>query len=181
VAAGSARSGTGGRDLLADEPDDAPARDVVRGVALGGAPGDRLDRPVACAGAGATADRLGGDRGRHAGANPGSPAGGTVEELSKNFRYSTNVQIAIDADTRLVIATGDPQPGNRNDCTVYRSSGIKQQLADRQVITDGGYQGNPEVIMLYRKPRDGTDLPDWKEELNASHRKIRARVVHALA
>lgn len=27
---------------------------------------------------------------------------------SKNYRYSTNVQIAIDADTRLVIATGDP-------------------------------------------------------------------------
>lgn len=44
---------------------------------------------------------------------------------SKNYRYSTNVQIAIDADTRLVIATGDPQPGNRNDCTVYRSPGSK--------------------------------------------------------
>ncbi|MDQ0381524.1 hypothetical protein FB470_005518 [Amycolatopsis thermophila] len=37
---------------------------------------------------------------------------------SKNHRYSTNGQIAIDADTRLVIATGEPQPGNRNDCTV---------------------------------------------------------------
>lgn len=36
---------------------------------------------------------------------------------SKNYRYSTNLQVAIDADTRLVIATGDPQPGNRNDCT----------------------------------------------------------------
>ncbi|MBB4910632.1 hypothetical protein H4W32_001667 [Actinophytocola algeriensis] len=47
---------------------------------------------------------------------------------SKNYRYSTNVQIAIDADTRLVIATGDPQPGNRNDCTVYRDSGIKDQI-----------------------------------------------------
>ena len=48
---------------------------------------------------------------------------------SKNYRYSTNVQVAIDADTRLVIATGDPQPGNRNDCTVYRDSGIKDQSA----------------------------------------------------
>jgi hypothetical protein len=27
---------------------------------------------------------------------------------SKNYRYSTNVQVAIDAETRLVIATGDP-------------------------------------------------------------------------
>jgi hypothetical protein len=78
---------------------------------------------------------------------------------SKNYRYSTNVQIAIDADTRLVIATGDPQPGNRNDCTAYRDSGIKDQLDDRPVMTDGGYQGNPEVIMPYRKPVDGSELP----------------------
>ena len=32
--------------------------------------------------------------------------------------YSTNVQIAIDAGARLVIAAGDPS-GGRNDCTVY--------------------------------------------------------------
>jgi hypothetical protein len=100
---------------------------------------------------------------------------------SKNYRYSANVQIAIDADTRLVIATGDPQPGNRNDCTVYRSSGIDQQLRTRPVMTEGGYQGNPEVIMPFRQPRDGSALPDWKEELNATHRRIRARVEHTLA
>ncbi|QRP43011.1 hypothetical protein I6J71_26615 [Amycolatopsis sp. FDAARGOS 1241] len=35
--------------------------------------------------------------------------------------------------------------------------------------------------MPYRKPRDGTGLPEWKEELNAGHRKVRARVEHALA
>ncbi|SDM31506.1 transposase family protein [Allokutzneria albata] len=100
---------------------------------------------------------------------------------SKNYRYSTNLQVAIDADTRLVIATGDPQPGNRNDCTVYRDSGMKQALAGRPVMADGGYQGNPEVIMPYRKPRDGADLPDWKEDLNTVHRSIRARAEHALA
>jgi hypothetical protein len=97
---------------------------------------------------------------------------------SKNYRYSTNVQIAIDADTRLVIATGDPHPGNRNDCTVYRDSGINDQLADRPVTTDGGYRGNPDVIMPYRKPADGSELPEWQEELNAVHRSIRARVEH---
>ena len=48
---------------------------------------------------------------------------------SKNYRYSANVQVAIDADTRLVIATGDAHPGNRNDCTVYRVCGIEQELA----------------------------------------------------
>jgi hypothetical protein len=29
---------------------------------------------------------------------------------SKNCRYSTNLQMAIDADTRLVIALGYPRP-----------------------------------------------------------------------
>ena len=100
---------------------------------------------------------------------------------SKNYRYSTNLQVAIDADTRLVIATGDPQPGNRNDCTVYRDSGIVEQLAGRPVMADGGYQGNPGVIMPYRQTRDGSELPDWKEQLNTVHRKVRARVEHALA
>jgi len=43
------------------------------------------------------------------------------------------------------------------------------------VMTDGGYQGNPEVIMPFRKTRDGSGLPEWKEDLNATHRKIHAR------
>ena len=47
-------------------------------------------------------------------------------------------------------------------------------------MADGGYQGNPDVIMPCRKPADGT-LTDWQEDLNAIHRKVRARVEHALA
>ncbi|MET7998864.1 DUF2637 domain-containing protein [Amycolatopsis sp. NPDC005232] len=43
------------------------------------------------------------------------------------------------------------------------------------------YQGNPEVAMPYRKPRDGSELPDWKQDLNATHRKFCARVEHALS
>ena len=62
-----------------------------------------------------------------------------------------------------------PQPGSRNDCTVYRACGIAEQLADRPVMADGGYQGN------------GSDLPEWKEDLNATHRKVRARVEHVLS
>ncbi len=100
---------------------------------------------------------------------------------SKNYRYSANLQVAIDANTRLVIALGDPQPGNRNDTIVYRSSGINTQLARRAVMADGGYRGNPEVIMPYRKPRDGSELPEWKQDYNADHRKVRARVEHCLA
>ena len=37
-------------------------------------------------------------------------------------------QVAIDATTCPVTALGTPQPGNRNDTLVYRSSGINQQL-----------------------------------------------------
>src|SRR5919112_2776454 len=71
---------------------------------------------------------------------------------SKNYRYSTNLQVALDANTPLVIAVGDPQPGNRNDTIVYRTSGIDQQLTGRPVMADGGYRGNPQVIIPYRKP-----------------------------
>ncbi len=100
---------------------------------------------------------------------------------SKNYRYSTNLQVAIDATTRLVIAVGDPQPGNRNDTIAYRSSGMKDQLAGRAVMADGGYRGNPEVIIPYRRPADGGELPAWKHAYNANHRRIRARAEHALA
>jgi hypothetical protein len=100
---------------------------------------------------------------------------------SKNYRYSTNLQIAIDADTRLVIATGDPQPGNRNDTIAYRANGIDKTLAGRPVIADSAYRSNPEVIIPYRKPHDGTALPPWKEDLNTMHRSVRARIEHALA
>jgi DDE superfamily endonuclease len=48
-------------------------------------------------------------------------------------------------------------------------------------MADGGYQGNPRVIMPFRKPRDGSDLPEWKDDLNATHRTVRARVEHTLA
>ncbi len=49
----------------------------------------------------------------------------TVAEPSKNYRYSTNHQVVIDADTRLVVAVGRPLPGNRNDCKEWEESGVK--------------------------------------------------------
>jgi hypothetical protein len=105
----------------------------------------------------------------------------TVAARSKNYRYSTNLQVAIDADTRLVIALGDPTAAQPQRHPVYRSSGIDQKLAGRPVIADGAYRGNPEVVIPYRKPEDSTTLPAWKEDLNAVHRRVRARVEHTLA
>lgn len=49
----------------------------------------------------------------------------TMAEQSKNYRYSTNHQVIIDADTRLVVAVGTPLPGNRNDCKAWEESGAK--------------------------------------------------------
>jgi hypothetical protein len=47
-------------------------------------------------------------------------------------------------------------------------------------MADGGYQGTG-VIMPYRKPRDGGELPARQQDLNTVHKRVRARVEHALA
>lgn len=103
-----------------------------------------------------------------------------VAASSKNYRYSTNLQVMIDANTRLVVAVGHPVPGNRNDCRAYTDSGVHRHVGAARVIADGGYQGTG-VVIPYRKPRDGSPLPAWQEDLNVVHRRARARVEHALA
>lgn len=104
----------------------------------------------------------------------------TVAERSENYRYSTNHQVVIDADTRRVLAVGRPLPGNRNDCTAWELSGAKDTAGRTTVIADGGYRGTGLLIPHRRAPGQG-DLPAWKEEHNRSHRKVRARVEHAFA
>jgi hypothetical protein len=49
----------------------------------------------------------------------------TIAAPSKNYRYSTNHQVVIDADTQLVVAIGTPLPGNRNDCKAFGESGAE--------------------------------------------------------
>jgi hypothetical protein len=48
-------------------------------------------------------------------------------------------------------------------------------------VADGAYRGHPDVIIPYRKPTDGSELPEWKTDLNKQHRTVRAQVEHALA
>ncbi|GAA2486559.1 hypothetical protein GCM10010406_23400 [Streptomyces thermolineatus] len=104
----------------------------------------------------------------------------TITEQSKNYRYSTNHQVVIDADTRLVVATGRPVAGNRNDCRAWETSGAKDAVGRTAVIADGGYRGTG-LVVPHRRERGRSELPDWKEERNRSHRKVRTRVEHALA
>ncbi|HLS78883.1 MAG TPA: transposase [Nocardia sp.] len=102
-----------------------------------------------------------------------------VAAPSKNYRYSTNHQVVIDADTELVVALGRPLPGNCNDCRAYAESGVAHACRNAVVIADGGYQGTSVIIPHRRIP--GRDLPAWKQAHNASHRKVRARVEHTFA
>lgn len=65
----------------------------------------------------------------------------TVAEQSKNYRYSANHQVVIDADPRLVVAVGLPLPGSHNDCRAWELSGAKDAVGTTTVIADGGYRG----------------------------------------
>ncbi|MEV8562890.1 transposase [Streptomyces sp. NPDC051917] len=103
-----------------------------------------------------------------------------VAEQSKNYRYSTNHQVVIDADTRLVVVVGQPLPGNRNDCKAWELSGAKAAVGRTTVIGDGGYRGTG-LIIPHRRAKGQAELPAWKEEHNTSHRRVRARVEHAFA
>lgn len=78
----------------------------------------------------------------------------TIAEKSKNYRYSTNHQVVVDAHTRLVVAVGTPVPGNRNDCKAWVESGAKAAVGRTTTIADGGYPGTGLVIP-HRRPKVG--------------------------
>lgn len=100
----------------------------------------------------------------------------TIAEQSKNYRYSTNHQVVIDADTRMVVVVGRPLPGNRNDCKAWEESGAKAAVGKTMTIADGGYPGTGLVMPHRRRP--GEELPAWKQEHNRSHKQVRARVAN---
>ncbi len=74
----------------------------------------------------------------------------TVAEQSKNYRYSTNHQVVIDADSRLVVVVGRPLPGNRADCKARVESGAKAAVGHTMTIADGGYPGTG-LVMPHRR------------------------------
>ena len=102
-----------------------------------------------------------------------------MAEPSKNYRYSTNHQVVIDADTRLVVVVGRPLPGNRNDCRAWAESGAKAAVGNTTTIADGGYRGTG--LVLPHRRRKGEELSAWKQAHNKSHKQVRARVEHVFA
>ncbi|MCF2534079.1 transposase [Yinghuangia soli] len=104
----------------------------------------------------------------------------TVAASSKNYRFSTNLQVLVHADTRLVVAVGRPLPGNRNDCRAFSESGVDTAAGEATVIADGGYQGTGCLIPHRRRPGE-PEVAGWRAEHNRDHRKVRARVEHVFA
>lgn len=102
-----------------------------------------------------------------------------VAEHSKNYRYSTNHQVIIGADTRLIVVVGRPSPGNRKDCKAWEESKAKAAVGRTTVIADGGYPGIGLIMPHRRTPSE--ELPDWKLEHNRSHKQARARIEHVFA
>ncbi len=80
----------------------------------------------------------------------------------------------------LVVTVGRPLPGNRNDCKAWELSGAKDAVGRATVIADGGYR-DTGLVVPHRRERGQAEFPAWKEERNASHRKVRARVEHTFA
>lgn len=104
----------------------------------------------------------------------------TIAAPSKNYRYSTNQQVVIDANSRLVVAVGLPLPGNRNDCRAFTESGVDRACRDAPVLADGGYQGTGALIP-HRRRRGQEHLTPEQEADNAVHRRARARVEHVFS
>lgn len=76
----------------------------------------------------------------------------TIAEQPKGYRYCTNHQVVIDADTQLVVVVGRPLPGNRNDCKAWELSGAKDAVGKMAVIADGGCRAAGLLIPHRREP-----------------------------
>ncbi|WP_329553731.1 transposase family protein [Streptomyces sp. NBC_00696] len=102
----------------------------------------------------------------------------TVGASSRTYRFSADVQVIIDANTRLVVATARPAPGNKADAQVWRGSGLPQQCQGVTVLGDGAYI-NTVLVVPHRK-RPGRPLLAGEEADNKEHRRVRAQVEHAI-
>lgn len=76
----------------------------------------------------------------------------TIAASSQNYRISANVQVIIDADTRLVVATARPAPGNRAEAQVWRTSGLPEQCQGAVVLGDGAYIDSGVVVPHRKRP-----------------------------
>lgn len=103
----------------------------------------------------------------------------SVAASSRNYRFSANVQVVVDADARLVIAAARPVPGTTADAHAWRASRLSQHCQGVTVLGDGAYL-NCGMTVPHRK-RPARALLSAEDDDNAEHRRVRARVEHVIA
>lgn len=101
-----------------------------------------------------------------------------VAAPSRAYRFSVNVQVIVDADTRLVIAAARPVTGTTADAHARRASGLSRHCEGVTVLGDGAYL-NCGMAVPHRK-RPGRALLPGEEDDNAARREVRARVEHVI-
>lgn len=101
-----------------------------------------------------------------------------VGTSSRNYRFSANVQVIVDADTRLVVAPARPVPGTTADAKAWRDSGLAEHCQSVTVLGDGAYINTGLIVPHCKRP--GRPLLKGEEEDNVAHRKVRARVEHVI-
>ncbi len=102
----------------------------------------------------------------------------TVGSSSRNYRFSANVQVIVNADTCLVIAAARPVPGTTADAHAWRNSGPSEHCQGVTVLGDGAYLNCGMGVPQRKRPH--RPLLPGEEEDNAAHRKVRARVEHVI-
>ncbi|MEU5771504.1 transposase family protein [Streptomyces asoensis] len=105
-------------------------------------------------------------RDRHVGSSP------------RNYRFSANLQVIVDADTRLVIAAAHPVPGTTADAHAWRASGLAKHCQGVTVLGGAAYL-HCQMVVPHRKRPHRPLLPGEQAD-NAAHRKVRARVEHVI-
>lgn len=89
-----------------------------------------------------------------------------------------NVQVVVDAGTRLVIAAARPVPGTTADAHAWRASGLAEFCQGVTVLGDGAYLNFNMAVPHRKRPR--RPLLAGEEAGNAAHRTVRARVEHVI-
>ncbi len=69
---------------------------------------------------------------------------------SRTYRFSANVQVIIDADTKLVVAAARPVPGATADAKAWRDSGLAAVCEGVTVPADGACV-NAGLVVPHRK------------------------------
>ncbi|MFJ6624440.1 transposase [Streptomyces albidoflavus] len=82
----------------------------------------------------------------------------TIAERSKNYRYSTNHQVVIDADTRLVVVAAGRSPGTATTARHWRNPEPKAAVGKTLTTADDSHPGT-ELVIPHPRKRGQTEVP----------------------